>query len=386
MGVVVRKKVNGSNIWWVFVSHKGRRTSKRVGTRRNAEKVAEHIEAQLKLGLLPGKGAKRRAPTLESYYGGFQQTYLQTAVKETTRDSYDTNFRVHILPVLGHLTLDEITRLKVKEFIAILMKKKLSKSSIGIITRELCAVLNHAIEDKVIQENPASRVSKYFKQAPTRHAEIEPLTDSEARLFLKKAYAQHRRYYPFFLCAINTGMRLGELLGLQWGDTDFAGKFLTIRRTVVRGKITTTKTNRTRRVDLSDALLYTLTELKKQRKEEWLAKGYNEIPPWVFCNLEGNPLDPFNLKYRHFLKCLEQCGLRRIRFHDLRHTFASLLIQNGEPLAYIKEQLGHSSIKMTVDVYGHLEPGALREAVNKLPSLDYSKPIEPSSKQARNEA
>ncbi len=137
-------------------------------------------------------------------------------------------------------------------------------------------------------------------------------------------------------------------------------------------------------MDLSDALLYTLTELKKQRKEEWLAKGYNEIPPWVFCNLEGNPLDPFNLKYRHFQKCLEQCGLRRIRFHDLRHTFASLLIQNGEPLAYIKEQLGHSSIKMTVDVYGHLEPGALREAVNKLPSLDDSKPIEPSSKQARN--
>ncbi len=74
------------------------------------------------------------------------------------------------------------------------MKKKLSKSSIGIITRELCAVLNHAIEDKIIQENPASKVSKYFKQAPTRHAEIEPLTDSEARLFLKKAYALHRRY------------------------------------------------------------------------------------------------------------------------------------------------------------------------------------------------
>ena len=156
MGVVVREKIKGSGVYWAFINHLGRRTSKRVGTKRNAEKVAEQIEAQLKLGLLPGQDAKRRTPTLESYYGGFQQNYLQTAVKETTRDSYDTNFRVHILPVLGHLTLDEITRLKVKEFIAILMKKELSKSSIGIITRELCAVLNHAIEDKVIQENPAS--------------------------------------------------------------------------------------------------------------------------------------------------------------------------------------------------------------------------------------
>ena len=76
-----------------------------------------------------------------------------------------------------------------------------------------------------------------------------------------------------------------------------------------------------------------------------------------------------NLKNRVFIRCLEKAGLRRIRFHDLRHTFASLLIQNGEPLAYVKEQLGHASIKMTVDVYGHLVPGANREAINRLPSL-----------------
>jgi len=70
---------------------------------------------------------------------------------------------------------------------------------------------------------------------------------------------------------------------------------------------------------------------------------------------------------------MEKAGLRRIRFHDLRHTFASLLIQNGESLAYVKDQLGHSSIRLTVDVYGHLVPGANRQAVNKLPSLGDSK-------------
>ena len=75
-----------------------------------------------------------------------------------------------------------------------------------------------------------------------------------------------------------------------------------------------------------------------------------------------------NLKPRHFKKCLDEAGLRGIRFHDLRHTYASLLIQNREPLAYIKDQLGHSSIKVTVDVYGHLEPGRNREAVNQLPT------------------
>jgi integrase len=89
----------------------------------------------------------------------------------------------------------------------------------------------------------------------------------------------------------------------------------------------------------------------------------------VFCNREGNPEEIHNLKNRYFFRCLTKAGLRHIRFHDLRHTFASLLIQNGESLAYVKDQLGHSSIKMTVDVYGHLVPGANRQAVNRLPSL-----------------
>ena len=82
---------------------------------------------------------------------------------------------------------------------------------------------------------------------------------------------------------------------------------------------------------------------------------------------EGNPIDMHNVKNRHFYRCLKLAGLRRLRFHDLRHTFASLLIQNGESLAYVRDQLGHSSIKLTVDVYGHLVPGANRKAVNRLP-------------------
>ncbi len=139
-----------------------------------------------------------------------------------------------------------------------------------------------------------------------------------------------------------------------------------------------TKTDQIRRVDLSDALLHELKELKKKRQAEYLAKGKNEIPEWVFLSRgrllkdekrdEGCQLDMHNVKTRHFHKCLEKAGLRRIRFNDLRHTFASLLIQNGESLAYVKDQLAHSSIKMTVDVYGHLVPGANRAAVNRLPS------------------
>jgi integrase len=111
-----------------------------------------------------------------------------------------------------------------------------------------------------------------------------------------------------------------------------------------------------------------LQELKKARKEDWLAKGQNEMPEWVFCNFEGKLLDTNNLRNRALHKCLEAAELRTIRLHDLRHTFASLLIQNGESLAYVKDQMGHSSIKVTVDIYGHLVPGANRQAVNRLPT------------------
>jgi integrase len=92
-----------------------------------------------------------------------------------------------------------------------------------------------------------------------------------------------------------------------------------------------------------------------------------EIPEWVFCNQEGGRLDTNISATRALHRCLEEAKLRQIRLHDLRHTFASLLIQNGESLAYVREQMGHSSIKVTVDIYGHLVPRANRQAVNRLP-------------------
>ena len=111
--------------------------------------------------------------------------------------------------------------------------------------------------------------------------------------------------------------------------------------------------------------------LKKHRLQQWLRRGENEIPKWVFCNAAGNPIDVHNVKNRHFFPCLKKAGLRRIRFHDLRHTFATLLIQNGEPLAYVRDQLGHASIKMTVDTYTHWIPGSNRKAMDRLPTLGY---------------
>ena len=189
------------------------------------------------------------------------------------------------------------------------------------------------------------------------------------KVFLETVVGNSAAYFPLFLCAIHTGMRLSEIAGLRWGDIDFRGKFLTVRRQALRGRIEPTKTDQIRRIDMSDALIEALRQHRNAQREAWLKKGVNEIPCWIFANRKGNPPDMQNVKNRHFYPNLDKAGLRRIRFHDLRHTFASLLVQDGQPLAYVKEQLGHSSIKLTVDVYAHLQPGANREAVNRLPSI-----------------
>jgi len=117
---------------------------------------------------------------------------------------------------------------------------------------------------------------------------------------------------------------------------------------------------------MSDQLADALTALRVERKAETLRKGWQEIPRWVFCSETGTPLHKSDFERRVFHKLFNKARLRHIRFHDLRHSFASRLIQNGESLAYVKEQMGHHSIQITVDIYGHLVPGANRAAVNRL--------------------
>jgi len=134
-------------------------------------------------------------------------------------------------------------------------------------------------------------------------------------------------------------------------------------------------------------LLHTLEQLRRSRKEEYLRRGSNEIPEWVFLSrgriekdketgelkrAEGKRVEIHHVKTRHFHNCLAKAGLRRIRFHDLRHTTNVAVDARLESPAYVRDQLGHSSIKMTVDIYVHWIPGANRQAVNRLPGLTVS--------------
>jgi integrase len=207
------------------------------------------------------------------------------------------------------------------------------------------------------------RTGRFTRTDEDRRATIRPLTRTEVSVLLEAAEAHAKSVAALLLCAVRTGLRQGELIGLQWGDVDFHGGFIEVRRAIVRGQLTTTKTRKVRRVDVTPQLTDRLKQLKDTRTLEAAMSG-KPSQDWVFLSPLGCRWDERNLR-RAFYKVLEQAQLRRVRFHDLRHTYASLLIQTTAPAKYIQEQLGHASIQVTMDVYGHLYGGgipALRES------------------------
>jgi integrase len=237
---------------------------------------------------------------------------------------------------------------------------------------------NQAIDDEEAFRNPAERMGKFNKKKAGKR--INPLTREEVQVMLDKAETNFAHYYPLFLCAPRAGLRKGELLALKGIDLDFNGRFIVVQRTFYRGRITTPKNGATRPVDMSKNLAAVLNDLLSRKRAAALRKEMekpagerkdaatvvNEVmEDWLFTTPQGTQLDPSNIQ-KIFNKLLTAAKLRRVRFHDLRHTFASLLIQQGESLAYIRDQLGHSSINVTVDTYGHLVPGGNRQAVDKL--------------------
>jgi integrase len=171
-------------------------------------------------------------------------------------------------------------------------------------------------------------------------------------------------YAPLFLTAVHTGMRLGELLGLVWGDLDWAGSRIHVRRSVYKGQPFVPKSKRGKRfIDIGDQLIGALRTLERARYGDDGAP----LDALVFVTPQGSRIDPDNLRGRVWEKALKKAGLRHVKIHSLRHTYASLLVDQGENLLYVSRQLGHASIQMTADVYGHrLKDQRKQTAASKL--------------------
>jgi integrase len=372
MGVKVRQKEKGKGQpWWVFINHNNKRTSRQIGDRRAAEAVGRKIEAKLSLGEFSLDEKKKAIPLFKDFAQEFMGTYSKLNHKESTRDSYRDVLRIHINPVFGDKRLDEIERKDIKQFVVSKQTDGLSASTARLILSYFSAILAEAVDDELVIANPATGVRKVIGKNDAN--EIRPLTADELNHLLEIVREHFPKYYVLFLLLARTGMRIGEALSLQWGDIDFHDRFIEVKRSVVRGRVSTPKSRKSRRVDMSPQLTDALLIHQTESKKKGLRLGVGELE-LVFTNEGGNVIDVNNWRSRVFNKTLKKAGMRHIRIHDIRHTYATLRIQAGHNIADVSNQLGHHSIKFTMDVYYHWIPGKQKDEVDALDNLHLPAP------------
>ncbi len=304
--------------------------------------------------------------------GEYLERWLTDAVPGTIRESTLSRdaylVRNHVVPVLGHLKLKSLTALHLQGLYRDRLDSGLSGSTVQKVHHVLHKALAQAVRWDLITRNPADLV----KAPAPSSKEMHPLSAEEARRLLEAARGD--RLEAFYVLAVHTGMRRGELLGLKWSDVAPDASTLRVRRTQTReengkrlalGEPKTKKSRRT--VRLTPGAQDALKRHRARQAEEKLAAGsLYEDRGLVFAGKTGGLIDPSNLRLRSFLSLLERAGLPRITFHDLRHTCASLLFQRNVHPKFVQELLGHASVAITLDTYSHMLPGMGGEATDAM--------------------
>jgi len=267
------------------------------------------------------------------------KNYAEVHVKPATLVGYKNIVERLLKPVFGESLLTTIKTGKLQAYVADRLQKVSPKTVINEIV-VIKLMFKHAHRWSYLKQNPADLVER----PKTTKSEIEILNPDEVEILLNNASGNYR---VAFLTVVMTGFRAGELWGLQWGDVDWNSKQIHVRRSLWKGKFQAPKSKYSiRNVDIPDMLV---SELKKWR----LACPSNDHDV-IFPSPEGSLSQHDNVIKRHFNSALRRAKLRHVSFHSLRHTNASIRIHAGQNIKYLSTQLGHSSIKITLDIYGHL--------------------------------
>jgi integrase len=287
-------------------------------------------------------------------------------ISEETRELYESYLRTHLIPLLGNLQISKITAHHIDNFITELESKGLAKNTIKRIFSVVNASLNSAALKDVIVKNVALKVEK-------PRAEKKQLIIWEPDYvidFLEKTEDESRYWIVIYL-AVMTGMRQGEILGLRWSDIDFENRTLSIQQTVTRKrKIKPGAKNKVsaRAVALSNDTIKALQEHRKTIVADKLKAVDYLKHDLVVCTTFGGPATCRAIQ-KVWDRLITKYKAPKITFHDLRHTHASLLIKQGVHIKVISERLGHSSVAITMDLYGHLMQNMQSEAADGLDSL-----------------
>jgi integrase len=331
--------------WWIDFYHQGKRIRRKVGP---SKKVAEMALADVQV-----KKAKNDflgvCEPKKILFKDFAKEYLEYSKANKARSSYDRDVTIiqkHLVPVLGDLMLSRITVKHVEDH----KRQRLDAVAPSTVNRELNTLKNlfrKAVEWGYLTQSPTAEV----KKIKTANQPFRFLSGEEIELLLGACIATgNSHFYGIVVTALNTGMRKGEILNLRWENVDM--KRATIQ--VASGTDGHTKNYETRSVPMNRSL------------RAFLEKHPRRIDtPFVFSGPSGKPFSKTNY---HFGRAVEKSGIAHVRFHDLRHTFASHLVMKGVDLRTVQELLGHKDLRMTIK-YAHLAPDHMRKAVEVLDSV-----------------
>ncbi len=351
------------NAWWVRTHHGGRKKDRRIGPKKADERQAEEIARKINAAIALGQfGLEEEAPEplpCDAELRRWHRTYTPTM-----KASYEAHTRrlidQHLVPFFGSRDLREIGEPDLLAYVRAKLDAGLAPSTIRNGLAVLQRVLSLRQREGLIARNPAARLGELIRRVDRRTATevrtVDAWTREEVGVLLDTAARYEPRFEPVLAFLFATGARRGEALGLKWEDVDFEARRIAIRRAISSGELTTPKSGRGRQIAMPAGLASRLFDLLAERRKEALQRGWREAPEWVFCSRAGTALDERNLERAWFRvrRRAQKEGVRPLKLHCTRHTYASMALAAGKSVRWVAEQLGHSSPMLTLKTYAHV--------------------------------
>ncbi len=329
----------------------------RSSRKSDAQRRLNELLVSLEKGVYAPPGRLTLAEHLNNWLGG----YVKTNCSVRTHDGYESIVKNHLTPNLGHVQLKHLHQQAIQSYYGKAIER-LSPRTVAKHHRLLSQALKYAVRQGYLSRNPCDLVDPPAWKGKA----MRTLTPAEVGVLFETA--EDNYYYPVIYTAVSTGLRQAELLGLRWRDIDL--DFLSIsvsqvlykRRGICQFKEPKTSHSR-RRVAMTPKLALFLRKYKADRERLYRELGKEPtLDDLVFPSIEGKPLDGCVLTH-NFTRIAKRAGLNGVRFHDLRHTFASLMLLRGAKPKVISEALGHSSVAFTMDAYSHIIEGMQEDAM-----------------------